>query len=88
MKQLQDIHRHKQKQGLQEVLDEYVLENHNTSKFGRPTWRNIVAAVSNSMGGNNHRLAKEIAANHACKCILTVNLYPPCSQVITSTHAY
>ncbi len=91
LNQLRGNHRYEQKQGLQAVLDEYVLENHNTIKFGRPTWRNIVAAVSNSMGGNNHRLAKEIAAKHACKCILTVNLYPPCSRVIIyilSTHAY
>ena len=92
MKQLQDNYRHKQRQGLQAVLDEYVLGNHDTDKFGHPTWRNIIAAVSNPMGGNNHRLAKKIAANHGCKCMLTACICPALltMSIITMVimHAY
>ena len=33
-------------------------------KQGSQTWRKLVEAVDNPAGGNNHRLAKEIADRH------------------------
>ena len=33
-------------------------------QFGEPTWRRLVKAVENRVGGNNHALARNIAAEH------------------------
>jgi len=33
-------------------------------RYGKPTWRKLVEAVENKVGGNNCALAKEIAAKH------------------------
>ena len=33
-------------------------------RFGTPTWRRLVEAVENRVGGNNHALALKIAAEH------------------------
>ena len=33
-------------------------------RFGKPTWRRLVEAVENRVGGNNRALALKIAAEH------------------------
>ena len=33
-------------------------------RFGKPTWRRLVEAVEDRVGGNNHALALKIAAEH------------------------
>ena len=33
-------------------------------RFGKPTWRRLVEAVKDPVGGNNHALAQKIAAEH------------------------
>ena len=33
-------------------------------KYGKPTWRKLVEAVQNKVGGYNHALAQKIAAEH------------------------
>jgi len=33
-------------------------------KFGKPTWRRLVEAVKDDMGGNNPALAQTIAREH------------------------
>jgi len=33
-------------------------------KFGRPTWRRLVEAVKDHVGGNNFALAQTIAREH------------------------
>ena len=33
-------------------------------KYGKPTWRKLVEAVQNKVGGYNHVLAQKIAAEH------------------------
>ena len=39
-------------------------------RFGKPTWRRLVEAVEDHVGGNNHALAQAIAAEHpgVCAC--------------------
>ena len=32
--------------------------------FGKPTWRRLVEAVEDHVGGNNHALAQKIARGH------------------------
>ena len=61
---LEDQYRYNHKNGLRKVIDLYLTQEYNVRKHGPPTWRRIVAAVSNSMGGCNHALAKKIAQNH------------------------
>ena len=39
-------------------------ENYSTSIHGLLTWRRLVVAVANTAGGNNHKLARKIAAEH------------------------
>ncbi len=55
------------REGLHGVLINYANKNYNISRFGLPTFRKLVAAVSSSSGGSNHRLAKDFAVNHPCK---------------------
>ena len=33
-------------------------------RFGKPTWRRLVEAVEDPVGGNNYALALKIAADH------------------------
>ena len=46
------------------VLEEWLKQNYNTKMHGEPTWRKLVEAVDNPAGGNDHALAKAIAAEH------------------------
>ena len=45
-------------------------------RFGRPTWRRLVEAVEDHVGGNNRALAQTIAAEHpgVCVCVATYKL--------------
>ncbi len=47
-----------------EVVEEWLMENYNTEKFGPPTWKMLVKVVANPNGGNNNSLAKKIANEH------------------------
>ena len=49
---------------LNDVLLLWLRQKYNTEKFGSPTWKLLVEAVNKKTGGNNHDLAKQIAANH------------------------
>ena len=55
----------------QECLQKGIIcllrENFNTDKYGPLTWRRLVVAVADTAGGNNHTLAKKIAAEHKGK---------------------
>ena len=50
--------------GLEQVVVLWLSQNYNVTKFGVPTWRTVVQVVDKSAGGNNHALAKKIAAAH------------------------
>ncbi len=43
------------------VVEEWLNQNYNTEKFGPPTWKMLVDVVANPNGGNNSRVAQEIA---------------------------
>ena len=46
----------------------YLLqENFNSGNHGPLTWRRLVVAVADTAGGNDHTLAKRIAAEHKGK---------------------
>ena len=38
-------------------------------RFGKPTWRRLVEAVEDHVGGNNRALAQAIAAEHPGVCV-------------------
>ena len=38
-------------------------------RFGKPTWRRLVEAVEDHVGGNNSALAQTIAAEHPGVCV-------------------
>ena len=43
------------------VMEEWLKRMYNTDRFGPPTWKMLMDVVANRNGGNNNRLAKEIA---------------------------
>ena len=53
---------------LEEVLTEWLQQAYNTDRFGPPSWKLLVSAVSHPGGGNNPALAQQIAENHNGKC--------------------
>ena len=53
---------------LTEVVLAWLQQKYNTARFGLPTWRKLVEAVDSEAGGNDHTLAKEIAAHHPGSC--------------------
>ena len=56
---------------LMEVLIKWLQRCYDTTRYGPPTWRMLVAAVANSVGGDNPGLAREIARNHPGEDIYT-----------------
>ena len=58
------MHPHNPTDCLMEVVSKWLKLSYNTHKHGLPTWQKVVAAVANSIGGNNPALAKTIAENH------------------------
>ena len=50
---------------LQTVLVKWLQKCYDYQRFGSPTWRMLVKAVSDPAGGNNSALAERIAKNHA-----------------------
>ena len=51
-------------QALNDVLLLWLKKEYNVERFGPPTWRMLVEAVNKKTGGDNHKLAKQIALNH------------------------
>ena len=49
---------------LTEVLLLWLRQQYDVKSLGPPTWRRLVEAVDSTTGGNNHKLAKEIASRH------------------------
>ena len=52
---------------LTKALAEWLNMSYNTSRFGPPSWKLLVAAVADPAGGNNHALAERIAQKYNCK---------------------
>ena len=55
-------------QCLTEVLTQWLKKAYNTTRFGPPSWKLLVAAVAHPAGGNNRGLAEKIAQKHNGKC--------------------
>ena len=53
------------KECLTEALTEWLNESYNTSRFGPPSWKLLVAAVADPAGGNNRALAEQIAQKYS-----------------------
>ena len=47
-----------------QTVTKWLNRNYNVEKFGEPTWRWLVEAVSDPAGGANMALAREIARRH------------------------
>lgn len=52
------------KSRLAKVLTEWLQKAYNVSRFGPPSWKQLMAAVAHPAGGDNHALAEKIAQNH------------------------
>ena len=51
-------------ESLEEGISQWLQQNYNTDKHGPPTWRKLVAAIDNPVGGSNHDLAMKILLKH------------------------
>ena len=49
---------------LEAVLRVWLLKSYNVDKHGPPSWRTLVKAVADRIGGSNVTLALKIAGNH------------------------
>ena len=47
-----------------DVLCNSLLLHNQVKRFGNPTWRKLMKAVEDPVGGNNHALAQKIAREH------------------------
>ncbi len=61
---IQSTHKDEPKAGLYAVIEAWLLQSQDCSKYGLPTWRVLVKAVAHPYGGSNCALARKIAANH------------------------
>ena len=53
---------------LRAVVDKWLQKNYNCERFGSPTWKTLVKAVADPLGGANIALAENIAKKHISKC--------------------
>ena len=52
------------KSRLNEILTEWLKKAYNTTRFGLPSWKLLVAAVAHPAGGNDRALAERIAGKY------------------------
>ena len=52
---------------LRAVVVKWLQKNYNYQEFGSPTWKMLVKAVADPVGGNNPALAESIAKKHLSK---------------------
>ena len=61
-------------------------------KFGKPTWKRLVEAVEDKVGGNNPALAQKIAKDHSsssntkCECVFLVSSKSSCNWHVLYSH--
>ena len=60
---------------LSSTVTEWLNRNYNVKKFGEPTWRWLVEAVGDPVGGANMALAKDVARNHKAKDVSSRYIY-------------
>ena len=54
----------KSKDCLLDVLTQWLKKTYTVKRFGEPSWKLLVKAVSEPAGGNDHALAEKIAQKH------------------------
>ena len=52
---------------MESVVETWLSQDYNTQRHQLPSYRRLVRAVANKVGGSNPALAKKIAANHPGK---------------------
>ena len=57
------IYHHDPKHCLKYVLEQWLEGNYDTQQFGHPSWRKVCEVTTEPAGGDNKKLALEIAAN-------------------------
>ena len=57
---------------LRAVVVKWLQKGYNFQRFGSPTWRMLVEAVADPVGGNNGALAETIAKKHPGVCRVRV----------------
>ena len=55
---------HDSRSCLRKTLTEWLKKSYNTTRFGQPSWKLLVAAVADKDGGNDRALAENIAIKH------------------------
>ena len=50
--------------GTSDMITEWLNKNYNTERFGDPTWKSLVIAVAQRLGGANVACARLIATKH------------------------
>ena len=58
---------------LLEVLTQWLSKTYNVERFGEPSWKLLVKAVSDQAGGSDRALAETIARKH--QGVVYVNRY-------------
>ena len=58
---------------LQAVLLVWLSKNYNFKKYGPPSWRTLVKAVADRIGGENVALALKIAEKHPGKIYIYIH---------------
>ena len=52
---------------LTSMVTEWLKRKYHVNRFGEPTWKQLVEAVGDPAGGNNKKLARNIARRHKAK---------------------
>ena len=66
-KTIDETHRGNPGKCLREALFQWVCKNYRFQKYGHPSWRFLVQAVGDPIGGNDCALAETIGKNHTSK---------------------
>ena len=62
--ELEDKNRGDPKKCFLDVLTNWLNRNYNTSKFGEPSWRQVVDVIASPAAGDNVVLATSVAKAH------------------------
>ena len=60
--------KNKQEQCMDDDIHTWLRRAHNEKKHSPPTWRKLVEAIADNIGGNNPAYAEEIAKEHPSEC--------------------
>ena len=76
------------KECLSAVLTGWLKKNYNTSCFGSPSWKLLVAAVADPAGGNDHALAERIAQKYSGNAATLIITFEFLYVNICTTHVF